>query len=219
MLTFGLAWLAAAVVASAVAWQGVGLIGAQVTDSRPETLSAGQIDAELAERAGSASTTDADQPGAAVSTEPADAGGPATGGPTTAVPGATDDGTTTGSDGSTATTSSPTTTPPAVERRTATMLGGTAAFEYSGGTVRLLYARPAPGYDVERDDRDDGGIRVEFEGEDGTSRVDAWWDGRARLEPDDHGATGDDDRGGDDDNSGEGGGGGDADNSGEGGGG
>ena len=50
LLSFGLAWLVAAVAASVIAWQGVGLVGDQVTDRRPATFTADEIDAELAER-------------------------------------------------------------------------------------------------------------------------------------------------------------------------
>jgi hypothetical protein len=52
LLSFGLAWLAAAVAASVIAWQGVGLVGDQVTDRRPATLTPEEIEAELAEPAG-----------------------------------------------------------------------------------------------------------------------------------------------------------------------
>jgi hypothetical protein len=49
ILTFGLVWLAAAVVATVVAWQGVGLIDDQVTGDRPITLTAAEVDAALAD--------------------------------------------------------------------------------------------------------------------------------------------------------------------------
>ena len=49
ILTFGLVWLAAAVVATVVAWQGVGLIDDQVTGDRPLTLTAAEVDAALAD--------------------------------------------------------------------------------------------------------------------------------------------------------------------------
>jgi hypothetical protein len=52
LLSFGLGWLAAAVVASVIAWQGVGLVGDQVTDRRPATLTEDEVEAELAQPAG-----------------------------------------------------------------------------------------------------------------------------------------------------------------------
>lgn len=48
ILTLGVAWAVAAVVAAVVAWQGVGLVGDQVTDDRPATLSAAEVEARLA---------------------------------------------------------------------------------------------------------------------------------------------------------------------------
>lgn len=53
-------WLAAAVAAAVVAWQGVGLVGDQVTSRRPATLDAAQIDAALDE---STTTTAAGEQG------------------------------------------------------------------------------------------------------------------------------------------------------------
>jgi hypothetical protein len=179
ILTFGLAWLAAAVLASVVAWQGVSLIGAQVTDSRPETLSAGEIDAELAE-----ATATSERPTGA------------TDGSTTAPTDDTRGGDPNGADPASTPTTTPPTTAAAAERQTVSMVGGTAAFEFSDGTVHILYATPNPGYRSEIDEGHDGGIRVEFEGNEGTSRVDAWWDGRPQIRTDDHGEHGgDDDRG------------------------
>jgi hypothetical protein len=74
MLTLGAAWAVAAAFAAVVAWQGVGLVGDQVTDERPPTRSAAEVEAELA----GAATTSTSAP-AAVVTEP-------TAPPTTGVP-------------------------------------------------------------------------------------------------------------------------------------
>jgi hypothetical protein len=191
ILTLGLAWVAAAVVAAVVAWQGVGLIGAQVTDSRPETLSAEEIDAALSPVQTTTAPTDAGD------------GSADTGSTTTASgqPGDASTSTSVGGSASSTTTTPPATTPPVVDRRTATMVGGTAAFEYSDGTVRIVYASPKPGYRLERQEEDDAGARVEFKGDAGTSRADAWWDGGPQLRIADHGEdSGDDDgHGGSDD--------------------
>jgi hypothetical protein len=51
LLSLGLVWLVAAVVASVIAWQGVGLVGDQVTDRRPATFTEDEVEAELAEQA------------------------------------------------------------------------------------------------------------------------------------------------------------------------
>jgi hypothetical protein len=48
LLTLGVAWVAAAIVATAVAWQGVGLVGDQVTDDRPASLTAAEVEAAVA---------------------------------------------------------------------------------------------------------------------------------------------------------------------------
>lgn len=57
ILAFGLAWLAAGILASVVAWQGVGLIGDQVTDDHPDTLTAAQVDEALARSSRSSEAT------------------------------------------------------------------------------------------------------------------------------------------------------------------
>lgn len=75
ILAFGLAWLAAGVVASVVAWQGVGLIGDQVTDERPATLTAAQVDEALAR---SSRTSEATAPTTAPTTTATSPGAPAT---------------------------------------------------------------------------------------------------------------------------------------------
>jgi hypothetical protein len=49
-------WLATAVGAVVLAWQGVRVVADQVTDDRPPPLAAGEIEAELAEAATSTST-------------------------------------------------------------------------------------------------------------------------------------------------------------------
>jgi hypothetical protein len=65
ILTFGLVWLAAAIVATVVAWQGVGLIDDQVTGDRPLTLTAAEVDAALADATTSTATASTAPPSAA----------------------------------------------------------------------------------------------------------------------------------------------------------
>jgi hypothetical protein len=58
-LVLGALWVAAAALAAGVAWAGIGVVGDQVTDERPQPLSASQVDqAVAADQAGTAATTD-----------------------------------------------------------------------------------------------------------------------------------------------------------------
>jgi hypothetical protein len=53
--------------------------------------------------------------------------------------------------------------------------------------VEVLFANPAPGFTVEIEPGNDNGVKVEFDSDSHTSRVDAWWDGgpadRVREDP------------------------------------
>ncbi len=187
ILTFGLAWLAAAVLASVVAWQGVSLIGAQVTDSRPDTLSAGQVDAMLAgvtttvERPGASPATTA--PTAATTTPTTRSGSPSGG--SVGTPGS----------GTTPATPTPTPAPPAAPAVTEVIptTGGTVAFSFSPTAVTPSMIRPNNGYRIDRSEpRDDGGWRVELKSDAGSSRVDAWWAGGPQWRVSDSGGGGGD---------------------------
>lgn len=63
LLSFGLVWLVAAVVASVIAWQGVGLVGDQVTDRRPATYTEDEVEAALAEPTGEDTSPPTTPPG------------------------------------------------------------------------------------------------------------------------------------------------------------
>ena len=167
LLTFGLAWLVAAVVATTVAWQGVGLVGDQVTDDRPATLTASDVDAALAAGAEGTTTdpTASSVPGAPSTTGPATTAAPADSG-----------------------------SPP--ETRSYALTGGSAALRFSPEGVSVVFATPNPGYSVRSDSTDGGGWRVEFDGDAGRSRVEGWWDGGPQDRVDDDGSDdGDDDDG------------------------
>jgi hypothetical protein len=173
LLTLTGAWLAAAIVAAGVAWQGVRLVGDQVTDARPPSLTGEQIEAAVA-----ASSEDA--------TEPAT-------GPTT----------------TSATTSTPTTggaaaSEPAPEVRAWELTGGSVSLRFAPSGVTVVSAVPHTGYQVRPESRDDGGVRVEFDGPEGRSRIEAWWDGGPQFEIDDDGAEGGHDGGGGDGDGGSG---------------
>jgi len=167
------AWVVAAVVAVGVASWGVGLVSRSVTDDRPAPLEAAQIQERL-EQAASSTTT-------------------AAGAPTTAEPGSTTTTTeasspaTTATDGmpassTTTTAPPPTTAAPAApttdagETRTYSLVGGTAALRFSASGVTVVFANPAPGFDVEIEPENVNGVKVEFESEAHQSRVDGWWD-------------------------------------------
>ena len=117
-----------------VAWQGVGLVGDQVTDERPPHARPPTVAAELA---GTAPTADARHvlhvgAGRHVVTEPADCPAP-TGGPV-----------------------------PEPVVRSYRVTGGTAALALTPAGVTVAYAAPDLGYQM-RSEADDGGWRIEFE--------------------------------------------------------
>ena len=166
MLTFGLAWLVAAIAATTVAWQGVGLVGDQVTDERPATLTAADVEAALV--AGDGGT-------AAGPTSPSTVAAPPSTGVTT------------------------TSAPVPSETRSYALTGGSAALRFTPEGVTVVFATPDPGYRVRSEPTDDGGWRVEFDGDDARSRVEGWWDGGPQDRVDDDGSAGDDGSGGDGD--------------------
>ena len=148
MLTLGAAWAVAAAFAAVVAWQGVGLVGDQVTDERPPTT--------LGRRGGGGAgghhhdrrppaRPPLSAPAAGV-TEPT---GPAHDGRA----GARARG-------------------PVVPRHR--RHGGARLLPPAGVTV--AYAAPDLGYQIALE-ADDGGWRIEFEGPAGRSRIEGWWDG------------------------------------------
>lgn len=163
-LTLGAIWLVAATVAVAVAWQGVAVVGDQVTDERPDALAASDIEARLTE----ASTTTTS---------------------TTVAPGTTPPTSATSSSTTTAGSSTPTTTPssttigppPATadvgETRTYNLQGGTASLRFRPTGVEVVFANPAPGFRVEIEPEHVNGVKVEFESDTHESRVDGWWEG------------------------------------------
>lgn len=170
-VTLGVVWLVAAAVAVTVAWQGVSVVGDQVTDERPAPLAASDIEARLAEEAATSTTTaDASSTSTTTSTTvvstdtSASGGGPVPTTPTTTAP---------------VPTVVPTTTvpAPATETRTYNLVGGTAALRFSPSGVTVVFANPAPGFSVEVEPEHGNGVKVEFESESHESRVDGWWDG------------------------------------------
>jgi cytoskeletal protein RodZ len=195
ILAFGLAWLCAAVVAVVVAWQGVGVVGDQVTSDRPATLSSSEVEAALRDTATDPSssrsdgTTSTTPPGVTpAQTTPAPGSAPAT--PTTPsrtattatrVPATSGGGGGNTGDGAAAPTVSP------AENRTFLVSGGTVELRFAPEGTTLVYATPNAGYQITRNGpADNNGWRVEFEGPAGKSRIEGWWDGgpKARVEDD-----------------------------------
>jgi hypothetical protein len=65
--------------------------------------------------------------------------------------------------------------------RTYNLVGGSATLRFEpSGKVTVVWANPNPGFRVEVDDRDGGGVRIRFDGEDHRSQLEAWWDGQPR---------------------------------------
>lgn len=173
---YGIGWIAAAAVAVLLAWQGVGLVGRNVTDNHLKPLTADEARQALGEAGGSTAGT-----GPATTSPAGDPAGTASTN-STARPGAT---TATTRSTATAPTTAPTSGPTATTSpsaggtvRTYNLAGGSTALRFDpSGVVTVVWAHPNPGFRADIDDRDDGGVRVRFEGESGRSQVEAWWDG------------------------------------------
>lgn len=179
--TFALAWVVAAAAALAVAWQGVALVGRQVTDDRPGPLSAAEI-REAIEASESDDESGRDESaGAESSPGGADVVPPAP--EETAGPATTQNQPDAGNPPPATTTS--TIAEPA-ETRPYDLIGGSVALQFSPSGVTLLWATPNPGFEVDSEP-EGSGIKVEFESDSHRSRVDGWWDGgaqdRVREEP------------------------------------
>lgn len=168
VVTLGTAWLVAAVLATVVAWQGIGVVGEQVTDERPGPLSAAEVQAAL-DRPAPASAPDATATGDVVQ-------------PTTTVvtPKPLSSSTTVQPRSAPTTTAAPTTSTtsaPAAETRTYNLVGGSTALRFSPSGVTVLWANPNPGFTVETGSGDGtGGVEVEFRSDTHRSEVDGWWD-------------------------------------------
>ncbi len=211
ILAFGLAWLCAAVIAVVVAWQGVGLVGDQVTSDRPATLTSSQVEDALQGDATDSPTVHPDgtststalppsaTPGAtpqAAGSAPASPNNPSgtatTATRATATPGG--GGGNTGSGGVVPGTAAPgTAAPPAPQavNKTFMVSGGTVEMHFAPEGTTLVFATPNAGYQITRNEPgDNNGWRVEFEGPAGKSRIDGWWDGGPQFRIQDDAAGG-----------------------------
>jgi hypothetical protein len=183
---YGIGWVAAAAVAVLLAWQGVGLVGRNVTDTHPRALTAD----EAREALGDGSNPSGGSPDTGpATTSPSPEGGSSGRGSSTTVTTQARPRTTapTAPGQSTATPTAPSTTRPestattptttAGVVRTYNLAGGSTALRFEPGKVTVVWANPNPGFRVDVDDRDGGGVRVRFDGDAGRSEVEAWWDG------------------------------------------
>lgn len=170
------AWVVAAALAVAVALQGVSLVGREVTDQRPASLSAAEITDRL-DRAGATSTTVATtvptdgQP--TISTTQPSATSPTGDDPAVAAPTTTAPTTTVASPPATATPPPPA---PSPETRTYSLVGGTVALRFASTGVTVVYATPAAGFEVDVEPEHGNGVQVDFESDSHRSRVDGWWE-------------------------------------------
>lgn len=190
-------WVAATVLAVAVAWQGVGFVSREVTDRRPAALSAAEVQAELAARdnptsSDSSTTTSPSNPGQPGSPTTQSSSGTPTStpaqptattaprSPTTssrATPATTP--TTAGNPPPSTTTTAPATAP---ETRTYNTVGGTATIRFEPGRVSLVSATPKAGFDAKVEQFVANELSVRFRSDTHESRIDAKWDGGPRAD-------------------------------------
>ena len=180
MALYGIGWVAAATVAVLLAWQGVGLVGRNVTDSHPKALTAD----EAREALGQAAGPNGGPPDTSPATSPPDGRSVAGSSSTTVTTAARarPTATTATTRPSTATTGpgtpAPTSTTTGSVVRTYNLVGGSTALRFEpSGKVTVVWANPNTGYRADIDDRDGGGVRVRFDGDSHRSELEAWWDG------------------------------------------
>lgn len=188
-LLLGGGWALATAAAVAVAVQGVGFVGREVTDRRPAALSVEDVRAALrdGEPGGPTATSTTTSRSTTVVT-----GGPA--GPTTTVArpatgtrapsgsgvasggsGSTGSGTSGGSSGTGTPSPAPSST-----TRTYTLVGGSASVRFEPGKVTVLWATPNSGYEVDVETYAPDRVEVRFRSQTHESELTAWWDGGPR---------------------------------------
>ena len=200
VVLYGIGWAVSAAVAVLLAWQGVGLVGRNVTDTHPRALTAD----EAREALGAGTSPDGGSPDTGPATTTPTGGGGSGGGsgPTSTTAGRPRPTATTATTAPRPSTSptSPSTTRPEASAptpttaagivRTYNLAGGSTALRFEPGKVTVVWANPNQGFRVEIDDRDGGGVRVRFDGDSRRSEVEAWWDGGPRDRVDDDGGGG-----------------------------
>jgi hypothetical protein len=189
-------WLGATIVAIAVAWQGVGFVGREVTGQRPAALSAGEVQAQLGATTTSTTVADPASPrgaspdAAPLSTTPTTvtrSGKPvttpatsATGGPPTTVRGSGGQaglGPRPDDHEPPPPTSTTTVQSASAETRTYNTIGGTAVIRFEPGKVSVVSANPKAGFDYQPEQSSPSELRVRFRSDTHESRIDAKWEG------------------------------------------
>ena len=186
---YGIGWVAAAAVAVLLAWQGVGLVGRNVTDNHPRALTADE--ARQALGAGSPPGGGSPDTGP-VATAPTTPGGSPAGSSTTSATAARPRLTAGTPDTATTRPAAPAPTSSSTlggTVRTYNLVGGSTAVRFDpSGAVTVVWANPNPGFRADIDDRDGGGVRVRFDGDSGRSQVEAWWDRGPQDRVEEHGS-------------------------------
>lgn len=181
----------ATVVAVAVAVQGVGFVGREVTDERPGALSVDEVRAAL--REGNAGT----EPTTTSSTSTSTSVAGSASGPTTTVArpspggrvasGASSGGSSgpsaSGTSGGASGAGTPAPAPSPIVR-TYNLVGGSASIRFESGKVTVQWATPNSGYEVDVETYAPDRVEVRFRSEGHESEVTAWWDGGPRDEID-----------------------------------
>lgn len=188
-LLLGGGWALATAAAVAVAVQGVGFVGREVTDRRPPALSVEDVraalrDGELASptttstTASSSTTVVADASAGPVTTAARPATGarsPSGSGVASGGSGSAGPATSGGSSGTGTTSPAPSST-----TRTYTLVGGSASVRFEPGKVTVLWATPNSGYEVDVETYAPDRVEVRFRSESHESELTAWWDGGPR---------------------------------------
>jgi hypothetical protein len=176
-------WATATVLAVLLGLQGVGVVSDSVSGTRQAPLSPSRVRAALSSNSSSSAasaspSTDATSASSGDVPPPAESdSSPVTASPdTVAVPppvtGSVDDH---GDDssGSQQSTSSSGSVAPIDE--TYQLIGGTVSVRYENATARVLWATPAPGFEVENEGGDDATVDIRFSNDDHESRLRAFW--------------------------------------------
>ena len=171
------AWVLATAVAVAVAVQGVGFVGREVTDQRPRALSVDQVREAL--RAGEAAAPATSTTSSSTTTVPSPS--PSLTPPTTARPPA---GTPAAPRASSGAGSPPPTVTSVATTRTYTLVGGSASIRFEPGKVTVQWATPNSGYEVDVETYAADRVEVRFRSEVHESELTAWWDGGPRDQVD-----------------------------------
>lgn len=170
-----LIWLAAAALASTVAWQGVQIVSSQVLETEPTDLASQATTStststpstpavQEQQAVGSGSTTSA----ATASQSTTDPGGTSSQSTSSTTPGTDSQPTSSAQTATTAEQTDQTVT------QTFVLTGGTTAISFSPAGVTVIYANANDGFSA-KIQPEGAGIKVEFESDYHKSRVEAWW--------------------------------------------